>query len=364
MIEVSDITAGVLNRSHHRFVRAQSWLGDELLADDIPIAGGSEEVDRSLRVPERITLTVPRRDRGASWSPVEVDHPLAANGQRLSVQVGIGTARGDIEWLQRGWYVVQDATKGGDTVTVTATGLLTLIDEADFISPYQPNGTLGTTVRGLVEPALSAEIDAALIDRAVPAGINYDDDRLAALLSLLDAWPADAYVNADGALSVIPAPMDAALLASEPVRTLTNGTGGTLITANGSSTRDGAFNVVVARGTATDGGTVTGVAYVTGGPRAFGGDFSPLPVPYAYASPLLTTVAQCTLAAATVRERLLRSASQTFDVEIVPDPRLQVGDVVLATTDDHANMMCTIEALKLPWLPGGGSEQLTIRRLS
>ena len=359
MIELSDEAQSVLTRSHRRYLAVESWREDELLADAIPVSIGQEEGDRAMRVPERVILTVPRLDRGASWSPVTDDHPLAANGQRLRVQVGIGLGNGVVEWFQRGWFLVQETTTDGDTVNVEAVGLLTLVDEARLVSPYQPSGTLVSTLRGLVEPAVTVVVDAGVSDRAVPSGVNYDEDRLGAVLELLDAWPAEAAVNEDGYLYVAPATVD-----STPVLTLTNGSGGTVIKATGSSGREGAYNAVVARGTASDGGQVQGAAYdYSGGPKRYGGPFNPLPVPFFYSSPLLTTVAQCKAAAATVLRRKLREVARTFDVEMVPHPALQLGDVVAVTTDDVTALPCTVEAMRLPLTPGGGSQTLTVREV-
>lgn len=359
MITASAIVASVLSRSFTCRVRVQSWLGDTLLSDDVPVAAGSEETDRGLRVPERITLTVPRRANGIDWTPVADAHPLAANGQRLHVELGVDIGPGQTEWLPRGWFVIQDSAADDDSVTVNAVGLLTLVDEARLVSPFQPSGTLVSTLRGLVEPALTVVVDAALTDRAVPANINYDEDRLQAALDLIDAWPADAYVTEDGYLSVVPA--DVSLV---PVLTLTDGVGGTVVTATGSSTRDGGFNAVVARGTATDGTQVQGVAYLATGPKAYGGQFNPLPTPFFYSSPLLTTVAQCGKAAGTVLARLQRTSAQAFTVTMVPDPRVQAGDTVSVTTGNYTGLLCSVEALRLPYTADGGAETLTVRRLT
>lgn len=359
MIDLSAEALSVLTRSYGLRVAVESWLGDQLLADDIPVDAASEETDRSLRVPERVTLTVPRYDRGASWSPVADDHPLAAGGQRLRVQLGVDLGGDTVEWFQRGWFVIEDSTADGDRVTVTAVGLLALVEEARLVSPYQPSGTLLSTLRGLVEPALTVVVDPALIDRSVPSGINYDADRLAAVMELLDAWGADPYVTEDGYLSVVPA-----VSSLTPVLSLTDKAGGTVIQATGASTRDGAYNCVVARGTAPDGGQVQGVAYDTAGPKAFGGPFNPLPVPYYYESPLLTTVAQCTTTAQTVLARLKRQTGRRFGVTCVPHPGLQQGDTVSVTTDDYADLPCTVESLTLPYTAGGGAQSLTVRSLA
>jgi hypothetical protein len=359
MIELSAEAQSVLTRSFEYYVRAESWLGDQLLADDVPIASATEEGDRSLNVPERVTLTVPRLSRGMLWSPVAADHPLGANGQRLRVQLGIGVG-GQVEWFTRGWFLVQDAKTVGDDVNVTAVGLLALIQEARLVSPFQPSGTLVSTLRDLIEPALTVDIDTALTDRAVPAAINMDEDRLGAFNEILDSWPAEAYVNEEGYLQVQP---PASPLA-EPVLTLTNGAGGMVIEAAGASTREDAFNAVVARGTASDGGQVQGVAFDYSGPKAYGGDFNPLPVPFFFPSPLLTTITQAQEAARTVLARIKRRTALAFKVTMVPHPGLQAGDVVSITTDDYTDLACTVETLTLPWTAGGGAQTLTVRSLA
>ena len=359
MIELSDEALSVLTRSHRRRIMVESWLGSELLSDAVPVDVASEETDRSLRVPERVTLTVPRIYRGESWSPIAADHPLAANGQRLRVQLGIDIGNSRTEWFQRGWFVINNSDVDGDTVTVEAVGLTVLLDEARLVAPFQPSGTLVSTLRALIEPALTVVREAGLRDGAVASGINWDEDRLGAVQELIDAWPADWRVTEDGHLSVFPAttPTTADLA-------LTSGTGGTLVKATGGSSREGAFNTVVAQGTATDGAPVQGVAYDYTGPKAAGGPFNPLPVPFYFPSPLLTTVAQCSAAAQTVLARKRREAGREFRVEMVPHPAVQAGDTVSITTDDYTNLLCSVEALSLPYTAGGGSQFMTVRSLT
>lgn len=361
MITLSAEATSVLGRSYTKYLAVESWLGGTLLSDAVPVAAATEEADRTLRVPERVTLTVPRRYRGTSWSPVSNDAPLAANGQRLRVQLGVGIGNGVVEWFQRGWFLIQNSQVQDDTVSVEAVGLLSLVDEARLVSPYQPSGTLVSTLRGLTEPAVNVVVDSSLTDRSVPSGINYDEDRLGAVLELLDAWPAEAAIDRDGYLLVSPATQSAT-----PVVTLTNGTGGTVIRASGASTRENGYNAVVARGTDSTGVQIQGIAYDTsGGPKAYQGEYNPLPVPFFFPSPLLTTVAQCTAAARTVLARLQReSAARVFEVELVPDPRLQVGDVVSITTDDYAGLACSIEQNSLPYLANGGAQTMRVRALS
>ena len=328
------------------YIRVESWLDGVLLHDDIPVTEGSEQSDRTSSVPERLALTVPLEVDGYFWSPeADDDHPLAPNGQRLRVLLGIRTGRDVVEWTQRGEYLITKATPENDSVRVEAVGLLGLIEEARLVSPYQPSGTLKSTLRGLVEPALTVVFDSALTDRSVPSGINYDEDRLGAVYELLDAWPAEMRMTGDGYLYVFP-PVTASFAAS--VLTV----GEYYIDINGDATRDDAINCVVARGTTSDGGQVQGVAYDSYGPHRFGGPFNPLPVPEFFASPLLTTVAQCRAAANTRLARKKRELRRPLKVTMAPVTYLQHMDVVRAGRDLENLISCTIEAITLPLVPG------------
>jgi hypothetical protein len=357
MIEVPSIVSDVLAGSAFQLsVSVSSWLGGDLLAADVPIAAATEEGDRSLRVPERVSFTVPQWVDGFNWSPAGVtDHPLASNGQRLAVKIGVGTTAGITEAFGRGWFRISSAEAADGIVTVIAENLLATADEARLVTPFQPSGTLASSLRGLLEPGLPVDLGGAPADRAVPAGINYDEDRLGAVLELIDAWAADLTVSEDGFLVVTPSATPTVAVA-----TLTDsGPDATVIRATGSSSRDGGFNVVVVRGTASDGAQLQSVVYDTTSNRAFGGSWSPYPVPYFYASPLLTTRAQCEAAATTVLRRLLRNAGAQFTIDTVPNPTLQLGDAVQVDTADFSGL-CTIERLTLPYRVSSGDHRETL----
>jgi hypothetical protein len=362
MIDVSDDARSVLGGSFSYFISVQSWLGDQLLSDAVPVSAGQEETDRSLRVPERVTLTVPRvDDEGVDWTPTADDSPLAANGQTLKISLGVGIGQGRIEWFQRGEFLIQETEEDvdGQTLTVTAVGLLALIDEANFIAPFQPSGTIGSTARDLLEPAVPVNLDGAPVDRSVPvSAVNWDSDRLQAFLDLLDAWPAVSRMNEGGYLEILP---DTTPTAADAVRSFTDRPGGTMVTAAGTSSRDGGFNTVVATGYAADGTEVRAVAYTTVGPWSYpAGQANPLPVPFGYSSPLLTTQAQCLAAASTVLARKQREAvKRRYTITAVPDPTLQDGDPILVTNDVVTDLLCTVEAMKLPYFAAGGAMEVT-----
>jgi hypothetical protein len=362
MIELTDAARAVLRGpSIVRVYSIESWRDGELLADNIPAVSPNEEGDTTLRVPERLTFSVPRKDQtGYDWTPVGEDHPLAAYGQRLRVELGIGLRGTEYEWVQRGWFVIVKSKPAGQVINVEARGLTHLIDEARLVSPFQPSGTIVSTLRKLMEPAVTLDVDASLTpDRSVPADINYDEDRLGAVLEIMDAWPARYRTSPEGYVEVL-----APELVTTPTFELSWLKGGTLLEASGDSTRDDAYNVVVARGTAADGTQLQGVAYDETGPARYNGPFNPLPVPYFFYSPLLTTQAQCDKAAFSVLLRKQRETSQAYDVTIVPDPSIELGDVGTVYTEQRPEgFLAVVETLSLPYAADGGTEQLRVREV-
>ncbi|MFI6249054.1 DUF5047 domain-containing protein [Streptomyces sp. NPDC051016] len=358
---MSDEALAVVQRSFTMDVRAESWLGGELITDSIPISDGSESRDRSLAVPEQISLTVPRRDRGFDWDPgADPTHPLAAYGQQLRIDYGVQLGT-HTEWINRGWFLITETETDGDTVTVSCQGLLTLIDEAKLVAPFQPgtSDTLASTARALVEPALTCVFDGALIDRAASSSMQWDSDRMEGLSDIASAWAADYFVTEDGLLLWEPVTDD-----GDPVLDITDGTGGTVIQWQADTSRDGAFNVVVSQGEDSSGNQIQGVAYDLdpNSPFMYGGAFNPLAVPYTEQSPLLTTIAQCRTAAAATLLRLRRANGRRLGVTMTPHPGLMTGDILSVTGKGLRNQACVIENFGLPYGPDAMS--LTVRVLS
>ncbi len=130
MITMSNLAAAAVTTAAAsiRSLRVEAWLGDELLADDVPVTSATEDGDASLRVPERLTLAVPALDGVTSWIPTTAGAPLGAFGQRLRVLLGVDVGAGAVEWINRGWFVLNTAATEDDVITVEALGLLALVD--------------------------------------------------------------------------------------------------------------------------------------------------------------------------------------------------------------------------------------------
>lgn len=356
---MTDTALDIVQRSYVLHTRLRAVRGDEVLADDVPIATGSLEIDRTVGVPERLSFTLPREVDGEAWDPGgSADHPLAPFGQTVIADVGVQLPGGFIEWIQRGEFLIREVAVAGDTVIVEALGLLALIEEARFATPYQAAGTFKSTIRSLVEPALTVTFSGSLTDRAVPAAsLTVDDDRLGALEEVLGAWPAHAYVDAVGVLQVVPDEEP-----TVPSLTLSDGTGGVVLSWSGTASRDGAATLVVARGQDANGAQVQGVAYDSdpASPLRYDGPFNPLPVPTFFESPLLTTQGQCYAAAATRLATLRRSSARMLTAVVVPHPGIEVGDLVAIDGVDSVSA-AVVERLALPLVADGGGMTLDLR---
>lgn len=369
MIEVSDTAASVIRSgSYQLHCQVSVSLDGQIIAADVPIAHGREECDVSLRVPERVELTVPRIDRGVDWTPRAAGAALAAYGQRVHVRLGVGVGAGGVEWMNRGEFLIHDTVINEDTVVVTGVGLLALVEEARLVSPYQPTGTLVSTLRGLVEPALTVVVDSGLTDRAVPAGVNFDEDRLGAVLELLDAWPAVAMVTADGYLRCrVDGDRDVGPSLLQYNRDDQPLLVGWFERGTGTVSRDGVVNAVVARGATADGAPVQTAVYDTsGGPAAYGGPFNPLPVPEFFYSPLITNKYECLAAALTILRRKTAPVARRFTLSGIPDPRIQLGDLVAYQPERSgpaADVHTVADRLIMPYTADDGPMEITLREV-
>jgi Domain of unknown function (DUF5047) len=376
MIDCSDECHQVLDgRTFVMRARASVSLAGRTIASDLPIAAGNEEFDGSIRVPERVQIKIPRVLDGVDMIPTSATHPLAPYGQRLHVSIGIGVSGGVTEWLNRGEFLTQEVSLDGDAVAVTAVGLLALVDEARLVQSFQPSGTFVTALRQLVEPAVTIIVDPAVLalDRTVPAGLNEDEDRIGALYSLLDAWPASAQITPGGWLAVKPAghhetggfvQLRNFIDSGGAARNYAN-----ILEVGGSLSRDGLANVVVARGmdVVTGTGQYMAAAYdkTPGSPTSLLGPFNPLPVPIYYFSPLLASAQQCQDAAVAMLRRKAGLTAQKIQVNCVPDPRMVGNDLITyvptRSVGDGYDIPAVVERMTLPYTSDSGPMILTLR---
>lgn len=349
MRKVSPTLAAMLNESHEVNAAIACYYNGRPVADEIPITEGSLEIDGTNSVPGQLTATLPRYLHNQTDGtvrdllPTTDNAPLGCSGTQVavmySVQIPGETER---ESVDLGWFRISSWEEEEGTISITATSLEALIEEARLIAPITiakgtPFATAAATILGGRLP-LKVSANAAKTTTMDP----FEEDRLEALTALTTAWPARMRVNTAGTLEIIPPVNDA----TDPIAvSLTDGENGTVIQSPTSGTRDGVYNAVRASGEAEgDVAPVSSVAYLSSGPRRWNGPYGN--IPYFYSSPLLTTKAQATAAAKT-RLAALQVTAQPLEVEIAPDPRLEPGDIVQVSHRGGTRLM-RLDAVSLP----------------
>jgi hypothetical protein len=321
----------------------QSWRGGTMLSRSVPVMRGRVTASVTSQVPERLTLTVPRFDSdGTDYLPTQETAetaPLAKNGQELFVSVAVWSSVTGSQYETRiGRYLITDwdYSDGADTIRVTAVGLLQRIADDRLTSPMSPRagGSLMSEARRLMPVGMAAGFT-GLTDRGCPRSMEWSEDRLGALYEIADAWPARLRTDAWGQVQFLPplpeVPVPViSLTDGHPYRGLPGDPRATVVGADRSDTRDGAYNQIVARSSATD-VDVQAIARQRSGPMAVTGPYGP--VTKFWSSPLLTTQGAAQAAA----DSMLRSSlmpTRIVPVEMVPDPRIDLDDAVALRRDD------------------------------
>lgn len=345
--------------------RVSSWLGGTLLAGDVPILSGHATGHVSRRVQKHVTFTVPpftvESGRTVDWLPEKADDALARYGQVVDVTMSVAGVDSRI-----GRYLIVNWDENDDgSITVESDGLQRWADDDRFLTAVGPRdgGTLISEARRMLPGYMSAAFADGLIDRAVPLVMQWNENRLDNLYSIADTWPARLREDEWGQMvfspplpevptpvlsyrdggpemktvtvttgDVYPAddiyPLDDRYPGGTVVSELPVGPGGSLMAAPVSDTRDGAYNVFVARSSAQD-VDVQAVVQVLSGPMDPTGPYRP--VPKFLAAPTLTTYEQCRAAAESMRDAAVRE-STIRKVTIAPDPRPDLDDAVETIT--------------------------------
>lgn len=344
MLTSSARFAATMTTSRLAALRVDSWRGGALLAADLQVESATWEVDGTNNVPERVTLTVPATPE---YLPTGMQSPLSDKGQRLRISRGVVLPdTGETEYLTLGWVRIQSYEVAGGSVTVEAVGLAAILDDARLLDPVQTSGSYAGTAQTLVGGLLPMVSN--VTDRS-SSSKSWQDNRLDALYELADTWPAVCAVDANGTLVFSPAANDA----TDPVvANFIGGQGGTLVSVNRSSERDGVYNAVKAMGEQS--GDVPPVSAVVfdldpNSPTNWNGPYGQ--VPMFYASPLLSTYDSC-VAAATTRLGNVKSNALGFVVQAAIDPRLQARDVIRVTSPEVAGVG-RVDSIAFDLMPGG-----------
>ena len=290
--------------------------GGRVIATNIPVKDVQLEVTEDRVVPEVLTYLAP-----LSMVPVSPADPLNSFGQRSHVTV-IQTIAGKVFETEIGWFIHGSTSgKGWEETTggvkITAYGLLQIPSDNDFAFPSSPPAgatlrTEFTRIAGM--PVILDQVD----DKKVPRTLQWGVKRLEALQDLAESYGLNYAVKPDGYLHVwdpsasrTPAARYAATLLEAP--------------REGMPRRP---NVFVGVGSGEGDKRWTHTARVTEPPYS--------PDTYGLITERIelssATSDQAVMAAVQERVRSMTVTTRARSVEIVPDWRLELGDVIQAVT--------------------------------
>jgi hypothetical protein len=361
----------ILRESHTPFIRAEVTYNGAIVVPDLQVTGGSvtmqaDDLSRSslsgLTYIDRNRTLLPDtpnsvlgvygheiniyrgvRFSGSDYSPDVIEEALVGKFRVQSLNAEEIWSRPDgeayhspAEWLYVGSLVSAD---GQDRAA-------NIID-ARFINAEQPLS--GNSVQDEIIRICDdiIEVDTSnwytLPDKTPPSSIAYQEDRGDALADLAQAIDCRVFVTRDG------------LLRLEPIGELPNSLLGTerpipaVQSISTTTTRDGIYNAVVARGEEIDNAYPVQGFHPDDDPSGrttWGGPFGR--VPYFYASPILGTPQAAELAAETRMKNLIKGRERKFTLTGVPDPTLDPNDYVRVVLPGREPFPGKIESITLP----------------
>lgn len=331
---------------HRRVSRFTARTPDgTLLADNIPIGGGSVTAQLGSRVTRTATFTA-----ADEWFPVSETDPLSPAHAIVTIQAGIAYPTGEEELFPVFTGRVYEARRGRDgQVSFRADDLAAEVLAADFEKPVnsQPGLSCVSEIQRLILdawPTATFGTD-TVADARVPK-LSWDDDRGKACDDLATVVEGRWYSLGNGDFVVRPYAYTETVLA----QTLTDGETGTLSSAVTTVTADGAFNSIVVSSERADGGSpIRVVERNLNSLSAFryGGDFGKRVRKVRSQSALSVSEAQ-----RVARSQLEASSALTRQWALagVPDMTLEPGDVIGVEWRDVRDVQ-VIDSLTYPLSP-------------
>lgn len=305
----------------------------------LEVAAWSIDWDASRSVQGQASLVI--ADPDGDLTPIGLDAPLGVGGARLHLVYEYGSTRTRVnlgmwrirkvapatrwQWRRLGDRLVW--LPAGGTITVHADEETSSVDlhRLDFTERWSTQGTALTEVAHLLRDEMAVRTDPAVVDGAIGAPVEYDDNRLDAVEQMLSRIHATHRMGADGVLDVVPA-------TGVPCSwSIVTGDGGAYVTSAYTMSDERLANAVHSRNELTDTDPPTvllGSAHILDGPLRYGGPFGRVP---AFRSAIATTPEGVQADAETGLATLTERGDVEMTVECLTNPAVQPHDVVTLT---------------------------------
>lgn len=350
----------LLARNPAPIYRVEVWNSgsrvDDYGTDGIPILDGAIQATLSSRVTRRLSLSVDRR-----LAPISITDLMTPYGNELVVWAGISGYGGpNYLWAAfRGR--IADVIVDNTQIQVSADDLAGELVNSFYDIPQSSNTghTMVSEWQRIVREAYPDAVfgTSDVIAERMPK-MTFSDSRAAAADAIAEAASAYWYTLGDGSFVMRLVPW---ATLQTPLLTLESGVDGTLIDGQYTLSRENVFNRITVVGEAADGSAPVSATVFDNeatSPTYFYGPFGPK------GRRVTSNVTTNNGAAFQLAERLLRryrALTRTWQVDLVSDPALELGDCV---TIDHLGQVDiqVVESFNLP-LSGDNVMNVGLRAL-
>lgn len=373
MLPVSAAFQAAVKGTHVAETRIEAWYGGSRIASTEPDG----------RLPSLITGTVTvdasqstRRTYSASFaSPAafptvgDTSGPFSPYGTQHRVWRGVVYPDGTREWVPLGVFRIDSPAVPVAPAELSVAGS----DLSKQVQDYRVLSPISTVTTNTVPVEIARHIRGAMGSGTYPVrdltgnsslapAVTWDRDRWAGLVDLALSIGAEIVFGVDGTCLIQPVPQ-----VTNPIVWTVNAAE-ILITGDRALDRSQTYNAVVASGERTDNvaparavsydNNAASPTYVGSPPGA--GVFGL--VPAFYSSPVLSTNAACQKAADTILGRV-RAMTRRVTFDCVPNPAVDVGDVMRLNFPDGSTEVHIVDSLQIP-LSVEGTMRVTTRTSS
>lgn len=343
---------GLVRQSGRRKTVIDVYYDGRMVEENLRVSEGSLrfDLDGQSRGSGSVTVADPR------LVPT-LTNTLAPHGTEVRVRQGVVHPNETEELIPMGIFRVELAGWGERTPAVT----IQLYDRSKALqvdAPYPFSHAGKPTKQVIIEilefflPFLApldpnAVFDPGLDDYTIPGGQVFDGgscwdfiDGLAKNLGGQISFDRSGFPRCKKIVDMSEA--------SQPVYTIDAGPNGVLVDATRSYSREGVYNAVTVIGSSSgDGDIPRATAYNldAGSPVRYGGPFGKVTLPINDSS--LTTTAQC-LTRASVELKKFSGLSYSLNFSAVPNPALDVGDIIKVVYPDDTAELHQIVSLSIP----------------
>jgi len=343
-----------VKQSHTVIVKAEVWSSDQLL-QAVNIQSGGVTINDSMASRRECEIEIVTNRTSTNLVPDNDFDTITPFGNELRLYRGIRFDDGTDEYVPLGVFVITEVnikdSNEGVTLSLSGTDRSLIISRAKWLQPYQvENGSLEDAITDLLKdryPDVLTQFPETNVSiNQVVLGSENDNDPWKDAVELCELVGFDLFFNANGVVEMAQFP---SLDGSVVVSTFVEGDGTTITSIDRSISTKETFNGVVYT---IEGTEVTTPIRVeawdedSSSPTYRNGRFGE--VPTFVETSLLSTEAEAVRAAAALLNKYI-GAQETISWECIPDPTLDVNDVVyVKAVGAKVDRLVIIDQIDLP----------------